>query len=431
MSSVLQDRLYNEILKIPVIDTHEHLVWDEAIWCSDGNDVLSEYLLHYMKNDVLTAGLKPDALLIVTDRKRDVAERWKIVEPYWEASRFTGYGRALDISVKAIYGIDGVNRATIEALNAAFLANKRPGHMEKVIRDLCGIELCLSDVWTFHVENKLRFVKPTWQPQNFIEPSEPFGRDIFEHIKEKHGITVRCLDDWTEALEREIDLVLQMYDSKTIKTAIAYHRPLRFENTPYRESAVLFEEALNAWNKDSALGGAHLVFQRPLQDFLMHRVLKCAAERHLTVQFHTGLFEGSGNILSNGNPELLSNLFIAYPDVDFDLFHISYPYQSAACALAKMFPNVTVDMCWAHIISPCASVAALHDFLDALPYNKISAFGGDYLFVDGVYGHLELARRNVARVLAEKVESGVFSEVKALEIAKALFYDNPKRIFKL
>ena len=84
------------------------------------------------------------------------------------------------------------------------------------------------------------------------------------------------------------------------------------------------------------------------------------------------------------------------------------------------------------MISPSASVAALHDFLDAIPYNnKISAFGGDYMFVDGVYGHLEIARRNVARVLAEKVESGVFDEVKALEIALALFYGNPKRIFKL
>jgi hypothetical protein len=96
-----------------------------------------------------------------------------------------------------------------------------------------------------------------------------------------------------------------------------------------------------------------------------------------------------------------------------------------------MFPNVTVDMCWAHIISPSASICALHDFLDAIPYNKISAFGGDYLFVDGVYGHLEIARRNVARVLAEKAENGIFGEDKALEIARALFYDNPKRIFKL
>jgi hypothetical protein len=88
-------------------------------------------------------------------------------------------------------------------------------------------------------------------------------------------------------------------------------------------------------------------------------------------------------------------------------------------------------MCWAHIISPSACVRALDDFLDAVPCNKISAFGGDYLFADGVYGHLRLARENVARTLSGKVERGVFSEEMAVRIARALFYENPKRIFKL
>ena len=117
--------------------------------------------------------------------------------------------------------------------------------------------------------------------------------------------------------------------------------------------------------------------------------------------------------------------------MDFDLFHISYPYQGIACALAKMFPNVFINMCWAHIISPSASISALDDFLDAVPYNKISAFGGDYAFVDGVYGHLYMSRQNISLTLTKKIESGVFDESKALEIAKALYYDNPKRIFKL
>jgi len=88
-------------------------------------------------------------------------------------------------------------------------------------------------------------------------------------------------------------------------------------------------------------------------------------------------------------------------------------------------------MCWAHIISPAASRSALADFLDALPYTKISAFGGDYMFVDGVWGHLSLARENVARVLAEKVREGVFTREKALQIGLALFHDNPARIFRL
>ena len=48
-------------------------------------------------------------------------------------------------------------------------------------------------------------------------------------------------------------------------------------------------------------------------------------------------------------------------------------------------------MCWAHMISPTASINALIEYLDSVPTNKNSAFGGDYRFVDGVYGHQYLA----------------------------------------
>jgi hypothetical protein len=94
---------------------------------------------------------------------------------------------------------------------------------------------------------------------------------------------------------------------------------------------------------------------------------------------------------------------------------MGYPYQGVTAALAKMFPNVFIDMCWSHIISPGAAMHALSDFLDAVPYNKICGFGGDYAFVDGVYGHLYLARRNISQVLAAKVNAGVFPIDTAIE----------------
>jgi hypothetical protein len=66
-----------------------------------------------------------------------------------------------------------------------------------------------------------------------------------------------------------------------------------------------------------------------------------------------------------------------------------------------------------------------------VPVNKISAFGGDYLFVDGVFGHQQLAREDVVKALALKVEEGLFDVDRAREIARMILYDNPKRIFRL
>ncbi len=392
---VLKDRIYRELLSIPVIDTHEHLWYDESSTYKEDDDVLKEYLIHYMKSDVISAGLKPALFQQVINHNLPITERWKIVEPFWESARYTGYGRVLDLSVKEIYGIDGIHANTVEDLNAAFLTQRKPGHYAHVLRDLCNIETSLLDVWTFHFDYDNDLFKRVWQAQNFLGPSDPDGYDFIPEMERKYKTKITSLDDWLSIFERELDFTLAQNGARVLKSSCAYRRSLHFEKVDYTVAKSLFADALKSWNarkEERTLPK----FSIALQDFMMHYLLKLANERNLTFQFHTGLLEGNGNTLSNSDPSLLNNLFVEYPDVDFDLFHISYPYQGIAGALCKMFPNVFIDMCWAHIISPSASVTALNDFMDAIPYNKISAFGGDYLFADGIYGHLELSRQNIS-----------------------------------
>lgn len=161
------------------------------------------------------------------------------------------------------------------------------------------------------------------------------------------------------------------------------------------------------------------------------RALDIANRKNLIFQIHTNIQEGNGNRLSNSNPELLSNLFLEYTNVGFDLFHIGYPYQNEITVLAKNFPNVYIDMCWAHIVSPVASINALLEWFLTIPLNKISAFGGDYLFIDGVYGHIKIAQKNVAMALSLKVQDRIFDLDMAKKVAQMLFYENPKNIFRL
>jgi hypothetical protein len=40
-----------------------------------------------------------------------------------------------------------------------------------------------------------------------------------------------------------------------------------------------------------------------------------------------------------------------------------------------------------------------------------------------------MARRNIARVLAERVEDGAWTETEAVQIARWLLHDNPARMF--
>ena len=166
---------------------------------------------------------------------------------------------------------------------------------------------------------------------------------------------------------------------------------------------------------------------------MMHYVCRLAEKRGIPMQIHTGLHASGRNYIDNSNPVHLNNLFIEYPELKFDIFHIGYPYHQTLSALAQTCSNVYIDMCWAHMFSPVASIENLSELLEAIPYNKILAFGGDLGGgeVHSVYAHAKIARRNVAKVLVHKIEDGLFDEDKAIQIAKMLFHDNAVELFNL
>jgi hypothetical protein len=421
MKNIFQE-IFDYVKGLTIIDSHEHLPYREDARRKD-TDVIAEYLIHYFSSDLISAGLDRKTLDQLRSRDMSIMEKWDMVEHYWNICRYTGYGRALDISVKGLYGINKISRDTIEELDDAFQKSLNPGHFKRVLKDMSKIEVSLLDQC---LDCDPDFFRSVYRLDSFIYPRS------FEDIKEVekvHGVNIRSMDDWLEACESSLDEGLRK-GAVALKSGIAYDRSLRFEKTTLSEARSSFNQIYMTpenqdWNPYPNYPG------EAFHNYMMHYILKLANSRGLIYQFHTGLQEGNGNIIYNSDPSLLSNLFLEYPDVQFDLFHIGYPYQHVLSALAKNFPNVFIDMCWAHIISPQASVDALREWIDSVPLNKITAFGGDYLFVDAVYGHQYIARKNVSRSLTYKVEEGVFDTAEAKQIAKMLFYDNPKRIFKL
>ncbi|MEW5815762.1 MAG: amidohydrolase family protein [Spirochaetota bacterium] len=416
------DEIFEYVCAQEIIDTHEHLPHREDLR-EKNTDVLKEYLTHYFNRDLISAGLSVKDYQTVIDPKLPLMQRWELVEPYWKRARFTGYGRALDLSVKALYDIDGINRTTIARLNDEFLATLKGGQYARVLKEKSRIRISLLDA---HLECDQAYFRSVYRPDNFIYPTS--ANDV-RQISDESGISICCFDDWLEACVVMLDRAFKQ-GAVALKCGLAYVRSLCFERVT-RNTA---EEAFNAVLKAKIFPDWEsrlYAIDKPLQDYMMHFILQHANRRGYTIQFHTGLQEGSGNYITHSDPALLTNLFLEYPNVKFDLFHIGYPYQQVLSVLAKTFPNVFIDMCWAHIISPTACIQALVEWLDAVPCNKICAFGGDYAFIDGVYGHQYLARFNVSTSLARKVSEGVFDVETAKQVAGMLFLDNPVKLFGL
>jgi predicted TIM-barrel fold metal-dependent hydrolase len=237
------------------------------------------------------------------------------------------------------------------------------------------------------------------------------------------------LNGLKQAMERSFQQSQQI-GMVTVKTTIAYGRELLFREVEEGDAARDFDVLMEDGRRLPR--GFRRYTERPfrnLEDHMFHHLMSLADAHNVPVQVHTGLQAGNGNYISNSNPTLLTNLFFLHPRVRFDLFHISYPYQEELSVLAKMFPNVYVDFCWAYIISPSVSRRTLHEFLETIPVNKIFGFGGDYRYPEFSYAHLKMAKRDIARVLAEKTESGFCSEDEAVEIGTMLLRDNASKLF--
>lgn len=75
----------------------------------------------------------------------------------------------------------------------------------------------------------------------------------------------------------------------------------------------------------------------------------------------------------------------------------------------------------------------MDDLLDLLPLNKVIAFGADVRedSLEKTYGHLVMARENVAAVLGKRVRSGLMMEDEAVEIARRWFLDDPAKLYNL
>jgi len=418
--------LLDHIQSLKIIDTHEHLPF-EADRPKETN-VLQEWLTHYFSCDLVSAGLSDDGLATVRDSRKDIKDSWRIAEPYWRAAESTGYGRSLSIAARDLYGIDRIDADTIGPLNEAFKAARdRGGHYNFVLKEKSGIAVSIRDAMPVpYQETDDPFVF-TMQTGGFICPTHysqmrATGAEV--------GLEVHTLADWMDVTRRHIEKHL---DGKTrvvcLKCPLAYSRSLRFDKVSYADA----ERAFNEFFQDRNLPDWRppIKTAKAMEDFMMHHVCRVADDNKIVYQIHTGIQEGNGNFIYDANPVLMTNLFLEYRNARFDIFHMGYPYVMELGNLAKNFRNVFIDMCWGHAISPEAARRALVEWLDVLPANKISAFGGDYCFVDGVYGHQLLARQNVAASLAQKVTDGSISLTRAKEIADWVFVDNPKNLFNL
>ena len=414
----LFNRILAELKAVRIIDCHEHLQRESEL--PKGENIhVGRFFAHYASCDLVSAGMPPaDMAKVQADPSLIPKDRWKLIAPYYRKAWNTAYCEALRIACRDLYGVDDLSENTVDALTDAMRKQIKPGFTRTVF-DKAGI-----DYATNHPFAPKQIFNPDFNFECFMcDMVDGFTCFPIPDLAKQSNIDILCLDDYLKVIDFYFARDARCADA--YKIGRAYDRTLFFEDVP--RSAVE-----KTFNRLLAFNDRHDRRDiQALEDFILHYLCHKCGDYGLRMKFHTGIQEGNGNIITNSRAASMANIFLKYPKTPFDIFHISYPYEEEVAIMSKAFPNVTIDFCWVWAATPAVGRRALSDMLDTVPANKIHGFGGDYIFVEGAYAHAVMARREIARVLCEKVEEGRFSESHAVDVGRMLLRDNAIENFGL
>ena len=419
--------LSRQVFETPLIDTHEHLVEEKdrlqgprpgRISCDDWALLFS----HYLNSDLLVAGMPKADVDKFLSPELDSGAKWQLLAPHWPAVKNTGYGQAVRIAIRELYGVEDLSAATISKVQAGYEKTRRPGFYHHILRELAGIESCQVN----HLGQEP--FRQSDMPELLMQDISIVGMFAGPNIRQyapATGIEVKTLSDWHRVIQWWFDRYSKY--AVAVKSQNAYSRDIDYVRVPAEQAEPVFDRVLR---KERVSADE----RKLLEDHLFWHAVDQATTHDLPVKLHTGYYAGRNSMpLSRlqHNAGSAAELCRLSPDTKFVFMHICYPYFEELLAVAKQWTNAHVDMCWSWIINPLAAKEYLKKHIVTAPINKLLPFGGDYIPVEPVLGHAIIARRGIAQALSELVEERWLTLSDAVELVNPILNGNARQILQL
>ncbi len=364
------------------------------------------------------------------------------VAALWPKIRTTGYGRAVTLGCRELFDLEYCpeNFGEItEALRASIAGKSAAEAYDYFVKEKANTRWVLNDGHTYGNDpaeygdgaypDYYRF---TWRMDSLWGVVD---RGPIEELQRASNTSITSLDRFLAAMNESITRFQSKVGLATLKIAMAYFRDLAVADPTRHEAEAAFNEVVSRDSVREPIqqdGGAVSAREaRPLSDYLFHRLLERADDEDIPVQIHTGYLAGNWGALNSTKASYLIPIFEKFRRVRFDIMHASWPWTSELGAIAKNYPNVYPDLCWAWTMNPAESERALSEWLDGVPFNKIFGYGADVGRPWCDVGYARQARIGIARVLEQKIEAGYFSPETAEEVAAAIMLHNGEELLGL
>jgi len=415
--------LSRHIQQTSMVDTHEHLRKEADYVGTDGPDILQSLFQNYVAADLVVAGASQAAVDTLTDGNNpDVRARFLGVQSAWDAVQHTGYGEAVRLIAKLVYEMDEITPEAIESAQGKHAALRQPGERLRLMREVARLDHVQTDDFVracLHDASGPDFFFYDISWANFCN-----GKPDVEPLAQETGIEITDLATLRAVMQKVFDANAAV--AIAVKSQHAYNRTLRWQERTDDEAA----RALAAYLRD---GDATSEADRLcLGDWCWARGVELCIEYDLPLKIHTGYYAGHSRMPVDRIPAgHLSPLLARYPEARFVLMHIAYPYSNEVVALAKHYPNVYVDLCWAWSIDPFSATDFVRRFIHAVPANKLFAFGGDTSWPTAAVAYAHQARHWLTRALQAEVDEGMLREPEAIALATRFMRENQYGCFRV
>ena len=426
---------------IPLIDVHTHLVGGKLA-ARGLQDVL---LYHMVVSDLYAAGCPSGARLTEYPRwptQQEAHTRIAEAIPYLDHIRNTSGYWALKIILRDLYEWnEPLTSGNWQRLDAQIRERADDRDWQHTILDRVRIERTATEIarrergqdderfqyaleWAFFTrcqwgefDTALYELERSWgRPAGSPSPITASGRPKTERM-------IHNLDDVHAAMRYYIDSIPF---GQVFATAVHISTDIDYR-------LVSEEEMATAVARRNRAGSA----ERDVYASYINETFLSALEEHgddIVLHFSLGaepLPYETASRLSQRTIAQLAEMIGRHPRLRFQCFLASRHANQSLCTLARELPNLSLAGFWWHNFFPDTIRQVISERLDMLPANKQIGFFSDAYSAEWSYAKAVLVRKQLALVLADRVEQGQFTCDEALTVARQILYDSPQTLLGL
>ena len=433
--------LANEILEalaeIPVLDVHTHLVGGR-LGARGLHDVL---LYHMVISDLYAAGCPIGSRLTEYPGWPTDAEAQHRIEealPYLPKIRNTSGMWGVKTILADLYDWrEPITEANWRTIDAKIRERADDRNWHHSILDRLNIKRTCAEyarrgtgVDDYRLQYALEwgmFTRTQWGEYDtaLYDLERTWGREpespvAIGRIRPTTERTIQSIDDVHAAVKHYVSVI--PYD-KVVSTATGFSTDIDYE----APSDAMMAEAIR--NRETAGPRERDIYAAYISEAFLTELEKYGDK--IVFQFSIGAeplpYETSSR-LSQKTIGQLAEIIGRHPNLRFQCTLGCHHANQAFCTLARELPNFSLSGYWWHNFFPQTIRQVMAERLDMLPVNKQIGFFSDAYTVEWTYAKLLIVRKQLAIVLAEKIDQGQYTLDEALSIARSILFESPQEL---